>query len=176
MTKDSYKERRRVLIIITEVPSVVEGNGDIISKARTAVTEETIKDWFKNLRENLHKEDVEEERKESRKRKSEDKKKLRLSVPKRDRKKKSSYNISHTSTPTENDSEKSDNEYDDAGHKIHDQKNQAQYEVNYFIIVRYAKKYVPDKIIHAEDEQYEVRTVVESEKGKVWKWPKLRDN
>ncbi|KAF5308930.1 hypothetical protein FQR65_LT00012 [Abscondita terminalis] len=41
-------------------PSVVERNGDIISKARAAVTEETIRDWFKNLRENLHKEDVED--------------------------------------------------------------------------------------------------------------------
>ncbi|KAF5296365.1 hypothetical protein FQR65_LT10257 [Abscondita terminalis] len=74
----------------------------------------------------------------------------------------------------ESDSEKSDRDYDEMqDDKTHNQENQAQYEVNYFIIVRYDKKYFPGKIIHEEDEEYEVSTMVQSEKGKVWKWPKL---
>lgn len=57
---DDKPGRKWLKLFLKRRPSIVERNTEIISKARAAVTEETIRDWFKNLKEYLRKEDLEE--------------------------------------------------------------------------------------------------------------------
>jgi hypothetical protein len=116
---------------------------------------------------------LKEERKQYRKRKAEEKNKARLTSKNRQSKKNVSNNDSYTSSPKERDSY--DEDYEIQDDQIQTQQNQLEYEVNDFVIVRYDKKYFPGKIIQEEDEEYEVTTMVQSEKGKVWKWPELPD-
>jgi hypothetical protein len=57
---DDKPGRKWLKLFLRRRPSIAKRNTEIISKARAAVTEETIRDWFKNLREYLRKEDLEE--------------------------------------------------------------------------------------------------------------------
>lgn len=101
-----------------------------------------------------------------------------MTLPKKKQRKENiSHNISLNSGSKESDSGQSDSEDHETQEdkKIQIPENQSQYEVNDFVIVRSDKKYFPGKIIDEEDEEYEVTTMVQSEKGKVWKWPEIPD-